>query len=220
MCMAFLSVLNVRKCSLGQQGKRLILYFYKKLICSSVDIEKLWRREWKGILFSFLHGTNHSKGVSMLLKGNVDQEVKYCKIDKNGRYYVTRQYSKMYLTALATNYWFNWYQFYSVISSQQSFQVQRLNKIGCKLYDPTPVDNDIYFKRINGSNTQAYCPESHHHSTNSSFLPQTSRNRLVNIDEPHMTRYDIIFNLTLCFQSNNNRPILATAILWCFIGVC
>ena len=38
--------------------------------------------------------------------------------------------------------------------------------------------------------------ESHHHSTKSSWLPQTSRNRLVNIDDPHMTRYDLIFSLT------------------------
>ena len=36
----------------------------------------------------------------------------------------------------------------------------------------------------------------HHHSTNLSWLPQTNRNRLVNIDEPHMTRYDLIFSLT------------------------
>ena len=33
----------------------------------------------------------------------------------------------------------------------------------------------------------------HPHSTNSSWLPQTSRNWLVNIDEPHMTRCDLIF---------------------------
>ena len=31
--------------------------------------------------------------------------------------------------------------------------------------------------------------------TNSSWLPKTSRNRLVNIDEPHMTRYDLIFSV-------------------------
>ena len=58
----------------------------------------------------------------------------------------------------------------------------------------------------------------HHHSTNSSWFPQTSRNRLLNIDEPHMTRYDLIF--ILCFPSNNIRPTLAMTILWCFIGIC
>ena len=31
--------------------------------------------------------------------------------------------------------------------------------------------------------------------TNSSWLPKTSRNRLVNIDESHMTRYDLIFSV-------------------------
>ena len=36
----------------------------------------------------------------------------------------------------------------------------------------------------------------HHHSTNSSWhcwLPQTSRNQLMNIDEPHIIWYDLIF---------------------------
>ena len=35
------------------------------------------------VLF-FSHGTNHSKGVAILFKGNVDYEVKQCNIDKNG----------------------------------------------------------------------------------------------------------------------------------------
>ena len=35
----------------------------------------------------------------------------------------------------------------------------------------------------------------HYHSTNSSWLPKTSRKRLVNIDEPHMTQHDLIFSL-------------------------
>ena len=39
-------------------------------------------------------------------------------------------------------------------------------------------------------------PYSHHHSTNSSWLPQTSQNWLVNINEPHMTWYDLTFYLT------------------------
>ena len=60
----------------------------------------------------------------------------------------------------------------------------------------------------------------HHHGTNSSWLPKTSRNRLVNIDEPHMTRYDLIFSLACASRLYNNIPTLAITILWCFIGVC
>ena len=51
-----------------------------------------------------------------------------------------------------------------------------------------------YSHRIMGKGRHL-CPAPHHHSTNSSWLPKTSRNRLVNIDEPHMTRYDLIFSV-------------------------
>ena len=46
------------------------------------------------------------------------------------------------------------------------------------------------------SNKMAYCIASHHHRTNSSWLrwlPQMSWNQLVNIDEPYVIWYDLIF---------------------------
>ena len=62
--------------------------------------------------------------------------------------------------------------------------------------------------------------DSHHHSTNSSWLPQTSRNRLVNIDKPHVTRYDLIFSLTFgsrltrdTYISNNNSVVFYWGLL-------
>ena len=65
---------------------------------------------------------------------------------------------------------------------------------------PTGKHSHIWFNNNcnwNGSGTSRnHQMSSLHHSTNSSWLPQTSRNRLVNIDEPHMTRYDLIFSLT------------------------
>ena len=66
--------------------------------------------------------------------------------------FVTR-YSKRYLTALATSYWFS-YKYYSVISVQQSFQVKRFNMIGCKLW-PNPR-----YVQIKGQWLKAqYCSE-------------------------------------------------------------
>ena len=38
--------------------------------------------------YCFSHGTNHSKGVAILFKGNVEYKVKQYNIDKNGRYII------------------------------------------------------------------------------------------------------------------------------------
>ena len=54
----------------------------------SVDIvERKWRCEWKDYSdMYFSHGSNHSKGVMILLKQDLDYDVKDCLIDKNGRF--------------------------------------------------------------------------------------------------------------------------------------
>ena len=54
----------------------------------SVDIvERKWRCEWKDYSdMYFSHGSNHSKGVMILLKQHLDYDVKDCLIDKNGRF--------------------------------------------------------------------------------------------------------------------------------------
>ena len=65
------------------------------------------------------------------------------------------------------------------------------------------------------------CNEAHHYSTNWSWLPQTSRNRLVNIDELHLIRYDLIFYLTYVscltilytYISNNNSVVIYWGLL-------
>ena len=60
----------------------------------------------------------------------------------------------------------------------------------------------------------------HHHNTNSSWLPQTSRNRFVNIDESHVTRHDLIFSLAYAsrltvdtYISNNNSVVFYWGLL-------
>lgn len=52
---------------------------------STHDIEKYWRNQWDGKIFQ-AHGTNHSKGVAILFKNNVDANILSSTIDNNGRF--------------------------------------------------------------------------------------------------------------------------------------
>jgi exonuclease III len=52
---------------------------------STKKVEKVWKTEWKGDMY-FSHGSNHSKGVAILINPNVDYDVKECVVDSQGRY--------------------------------------------------------------------------------------------------------------------------------------
>ena len=58
------------------------------------------------------------------------------------------------------------------------------------------TNRNISWRDLRLSSSQKHSLSPHHHSTNSSWLrwlPQMSRNQLVNIDEPHIIWYDLIF---------------------------
>ena len=44
--------------------------------CSTRDIENIWRKQWKVEMF-FSHGSNHSRGVLVLMKDNLDFKAFY-----------------------------------------------------------------------------------------------------------------------------------------------
>ena len=48
---------------------------------STPEVENVWKSQWKGEMF-FSHGTVHSKGVLILIKNNLEFELKSSKIDK------------------------------------------------------------------------------------------------------------------------------------------
>ena len=52
---------------------------------STPDVEARWRSEWEGSIY-FSHGTNHSKGVLVLIASKLNINICDLKIDKDGRF--------------------------------------------------------------------------------------------------------------------------------------
>ena len=62
------------------------IVFLQQTFCTK-KVENVWKREWKGDVY-YSHGTNHSKGVMVMIKEKVDYEVKECIIDINERFII------------------------------------------------------------------------------------------------------------------------------------
>ena len=54
---------------------------------STPEVENIWKSQWKGEMF-FSHGTEHSKGVLILIKNSLEFELKTTKVDQNGRFII------------------------------------------------------------------------------------------------------------------------------------
>ena len=61
---------------------------------STEEIEDIWRIQWKGKLF-FSNGINPSCGVMILVRNDLQFELKSVKVDTEGRYIDFCQKSKM-----------------------------------------------------------------------------------------------------------------------------
>ena len=55
--------------------------------CSTVDVENIWKSQWKGDLY-FTHGSEHSRGVLILIKERLNFELKSCIHDNEGRFII------------------------------------------------------------------------------------------------------------------------------------
>ena len=90
--------LNVNLLSLNGRGlnkeskrKSIFQYIRKKNIdiaflqetYSTQDVENLWKNQWGGDTY-YAHGTNHSKGVMILIKPGLDIKVLKCVADEKG----------------------------------------------------------------------------------------------------------------------------------------
>ena len=51
---------------------------------STVDVEDIWRTQWRGKLF-FAHGSNHSCGVMILVRSDLDFNPRTISCDDKGR---------------------------------------------------------------------------------------------------------------------------------------
>ena len=56
---------------------------------STVEVEEKWKSEWNGQLL-FSHGTNHSKGVLVLISPNINMKIRNVSIGENGRYIIMK----------------------------------------------------------------------------------------------------------------------------------
>lgn len=59
------------------------IYFLQETYSELKD-EIIWKNEWGAEIF-FSHGTNHSKGVSILINPSLNCQVDYCYSNKSGR---------------------------------------------------------------------------------------------------------------------------------------
>ena len=79
------------------------LFSFKKTY-STPEIETKWKLQRKGNLH-FPHGSNHSKGVLILVKKELYLHAKNVKIDNNGRFiFFERNHSKFFFLFLANIY--------------------------------------------------------------------------------------------------------------------
>ena len=63
---------------------------------STVDVEYIWKTQWKGKLY-FSHGSNHSCGVMVLVRGDLDFELISINSDDDGRSLVIKKLNEPYL---------------------------------------------------------------------------------------------------------------------------
>ena len=85
--------LNVR--GLNMEGKRRSVFQYIRKKCvdiaflqetySTKEIVNVWSNQWGGKIY-FAHGTNHSKGVMILIRPGLDIKLQNCVVDLKGRY--------------------------------------------------------------------------------------------------------------------------------------
>ena len=59
------------------------IYFLQETYSDLKD-ENIWKNEWGGEIF-FSHGTNHSKGVCILINPAIHCQVDYCNSNNSGR---------------------------------------------------------------------------------------------------------------------------------------
>ena len=85
--------LNVRGIRSLEKRKALFIWLQKQNAdiiflqetYSTKDVENAWKCQWQGPFF-LAHGSNHSCGVSILVKDSLEFDLKSILVDDNGRY--------------------------------------------------------------------------------------------------------------------------------------
>lgn len=87
--------LNVRGIRSFEKRKSIFNWLYKQNsdICflqetySTEEIENQWKKQWSGDIY-FAHGSNHSRGVAILIRKSFDFKLKSIRSDEDGRYLI------------------------------------------------------------------------------------------------------------------------------------
>ena len=85
--------LNVRGMRSPKKRKALLMWLKERKYdiiflqetYSTDEVEDIWRTQWQGELF-FSHGTNHSCGVMILVRNDLEFNLKTIQVDNEGRY--------------------------------------------------------------------------------------------------------------------------------------
>ena len=56
---------------------------------STPEVENIWKSQWRGDIY-FSHGSEHSRGVMILVKEGFDCEFKVCCEDTQGRFIILK----------------------------------------------------------------------------------------------------------------------------------
>jgi exonuclease III len=70
------------------KNQKAIVYLLQETFSNPTD-EKIWSAEWGGQIF-YSHGSDHSKGVCVLIKPNYPVRVEIVELDMNGRFIILR----------------------------------------------------------------------------------------------------------------------------------
>ena len=68
--------------------ERCDIIFLQETYCTP-EVENIWKLQWRGSIF-FSHGSQHSRGVMILLKENFDCEVSVHREDEQGRFLILK----------------------------------------------------------------------------------------------------------------------------------
>ena len=74
-----------RKAVFGWLLKQKPDLFFLQETYSTKEVENVWKKQWKGEMF-FSHGSQHSRGVLILIKNSLEFELTSVRSDKEGRF--------------------------------------------------------------------------------------------------------------------------------------
>ena len=90
-----------RKAVFGWLLKQKADLFFLQETYSTKEVENVWKKQWKGEMF-FSHGSQHSRGVLILIKNSLEFNLHLCGLTKKGVLFFLRHLCKIKSSYLLT----------------------------------------------------------------------------------------------------------------------